>query len=82
MLLDPDGTDDPVFDWEYAGSRYRLSIVGGLVRYEQEVRGGHWCLIEPNHDTTSMMICAKELAARLRVTESALRHLTNPGGSR
>ena len=42
MLWDVTGTDDPVFSWEYAGSTYRLTNVGGLMRLEQELRGGAW----------------------------------------
>ena len=80
MLFDPHGTDDPVFDWEYAGSHYRISNVGGLMRFEQEVRGGSWYLIEPNHDTTSMMICAKQLADLLLHANATIRRLT--GGDR
>lgn len=78
MIWEPIGTDDPVFEWDYAGSRYRLSIVGGLTRFEQELRG-EWYLIEPSHDTTAMMVCAEQLADRLKAAEGAvfsLRHRT------
>lgn len=47
MTRDLDGTNDPVFHWEYAGSNYRLSIVGGLMRLEQQLRGDRWYLVEP-----------------------------------
>jgi hypothetical protein len=75
MKCDLTGTDEPVFNWEYAGSNYRLSIVGGLVRLEQQLRGDRWYLIEPGHDTTSMMVCAQQLVDRLRRAELAILHL-------
>lgn len=75
MTCDLAGTDEPVFHWEYAGSHYRLSIVGGLVRLEQQLRGDRWYLVEPNHDTTSMMVCAQQLVDRLRQAELAIARL-------
>jgi hypothetical protein len=73
VIVDPGGTDIPLCSWEYAGSTYRLSLVGGLMRFEQEVRGG-WYLIEPDHDTTAMMVCAEQLSTRLQHAEAALIH--------
>jgi hypothetical protein len=75
MKCDLAGTDEPVFNWHYAGSNYRLSIVGGLLRFEQQLRGGGWYLIEPSHDTTAVMICAQQLAKRLARAEVAILHL-------
>jgi hypothetical protein len=74
VICEAGGTDVPVHCWEYAGSSYRLSVVGGLTRFEQEVRGG-WYLIEPGHDTTAMMVCAEQLAQRLQEVESTVVHL-------
>lgn len=68
------GTSQPVFHWVYAGSEYRLSIVGGITRLEQRVREG-WYLIEPGHDTTAVMICAQELATRLEKADQTIARL-------
>ena len=75
MRADISGTNEPVVDWQYAGSNYRLSIVGGLMRMEQQLRGGGWYLVEPSHDTTAMMICAEQLVKRLQRAETAILHL-------
>lgn len=75
MNCDLSGTDEAVVDWTYAGSNYRLSVVGGLTRLEQQLRGGGWYLVEPNHDTTAMMICAEHLAKRLKRAELCILHL-------
>jgi hypothetical protein len=72
VRCDLGGTDDPVCEWEYAGSNYRLSIVAGLLRFEQQIRGGGWYLIEPDHDTTAMMICAEQLSKRLDDAEQSI----------
>ena len=66
------GTNDPVVDWQYAGSNYRLSVVGGLLRFEQELRAGTWYLVQPDHDTNAMLVCAEELVNRLRYAESTI----------
>jgi hypothetical protein len=74
-------TDEPVFNWQYAGSNYRLSFVGGLIRLEQQIRDG-WYLVEPGHDTTAMMVCAQQLVKRLQRAEVAILHLKGERFSR
>lgn len=79
MRCDIKGTDEPVFTWSYAGSTYRLSLVAGLMRFEQQLHGDRWYLIEPNHDTTAMLICAEQMADRLRQAEQTIFHLRHLG---
>jgi len=67
------GSNEPIFDWEYAGSQYRLSIVGGLLRMEEQLRDGAWYLIEPSIETAAMMACAEQLVERLSRAEDRLR---------
>jgi|GEM_PF-3763393 len=69
------GTNEPVFDWQYAGSNYRLSVVGGLVRMEEQLRDGGWYLIEPSHETAALMVCAEALVSRLVRAEQSIHRL-------
>ena len=71
------GTNEPVVDWQYAGSNYRLSVVGGLLRFEQELRTGTWYLVQPDHDTNAMLVCAEKLISRLKHAESTMVKLTH-----
>jgi hypothetical protein len=74
------GSNQPIIDWIYAGGSYRLSMVGGLLRFEQETRAGAWYLVQPDHDTTAMLVCAEELVNRLRKAETTIVKLKHGVG--
>jgi len=74
------GTDEPVFERQYAGPDNRLSIVDGLVRLEQQIRRGRRHLIEPSHDTSAMMICANDLLKCLHQAEEHILRLKQEKG--
>lgn len=48
--------DPEPYTFQYGGSTYRFSIVGGLYRFEQQLPRDRWYLIEPSHDTTAAMV--------------------------
>lgn len=67
-------TDEELCTWAYGGSRYRLSIVGGILRLEHRVRG-EWLLAQPTTETAAVMACALNMVRRAERFQNAARKL-------